>query len=118
MVAYERAGPFVMMVQTRNDQAVKVRNTLDELLRRLVEKGPSEEEFDAAKKRLLGQFPMLFASNQDTLHVVAWMAFYDYPSDYLETYQAQLQAMTLDDLKKVIRQRISLDAIQTVVVGP
>jgi zinc protease len=56
---YRRAGPFIMSVQTRAAEAKKVERVMNDLLVSLVKEGPTPEEFQAAKKRLLGQFSLL-----------------------------------------------------------
>ncbi|MGD2112084.1 MAG: pitrilysin family protein, partial [Gammaproteobacteria bacterium] len=63
----EQDGPFLLSLQTRNDQADAARAVMRETLQKFVDEGPSEEELDAAKKNITGGFPLLIDSNSKIL---------------------------------------------------
>ncbi|MFY9853122.1 MAG: insulinase family protein, partial [Terracidiphilus sp.] len=45
------------------------------------------------------------------------LEFYSYPADYLETYKAALEKVTLADLDRVAKKYIHTDKLAVLVVG-
>jgi zinc protease len=110
-------GPFLMVAQTKNEQADAALQVMRETLDRFVEHGPSEEELEAAKQNLIGGFPLRIASNGKIVSYLAMMGFYDYPLDHLDTLTDKLAAVTADQVKDAFRRRVSAGEGIAVVVG-
>jgi zinc protease len=110
-------GPFLMVAQTKNDQAGEALAVMRRTLARFVEEGPSEAELEAAKKNLIGGFPLRIASNSKIVEYLAMMGFYDYPLDYLDTLTEKLAAVDVEQVRDAFRRRISPGDGIAVVVG-
>lgn len=110
-------GPFLMVAQTKNDQAEKALRVMRDTLERFVEQGPSEAELEAAKQNLIGGFPLRIASNGKLVEYLAMMGFYDYPLDYLDTMTARLAAVDVGQVHDAFRRRISVPGGIAVIVG-
>lgn len=110
-------GPFIMNLQTRNDQAAKALQLLDKTLREFITNGPTEKELDDAKRNLLGSFPLQTASNGSVVDYLGMIGFYSLPLDYLEQYPAQVEKVTVEDVKKAFADTIAPDKLLTVTVG-
>jgi len=110
-------GPFRMGLQTQNkstDEALKVlRATLDEF----VTNGPTQKELDAAKKNITGGFALRISSNKKILEYIAMIGFYGLPLDYLDTFNKQVQAVSLEQIKDAFKRRIFPDKMVTITVG-
>lgn len=110
-------GPFLMVAQTKNDQAGEALTVMRRTLARFVEEGPSEAELEAAKKNLIGGFPLRIASNSKIVEYLAMMGFYDYPLDHLDTLTEKLAAVDVEQVRDAFRRRISPGGGIAVVVG-
>ena len=112
-----QTGPFQISLQTKRSQAgeaIKVaRNVLDGFLK----EGPSEEELAAAKANLTGSFPLRLDSNKKLLENAAVIGFYGLPLDYLDQYQAKVQAVTADDIRQAFARRVTPANLVTVTVA-
>ena len=79
--------------------------------------GPSDEELAAAKANLTGSFPLRLDSNKKILDNVAVIGFYGLPLDYLDQYQAKVQAVTADDVRQAFARRVKPENLITVTVA-
>ena len=113
----KQTGPFQIGLQTKRSQAqdaIKVtRGVLDAFLK----EGPSAEELAAAKANLTGSFPLRLDSNKKILDNVAVIGFYGLPLDWLDRYQANVQAVTVDDVKQAFSRRVRPAELITVTVA-
>lgn len=112
-----QSGPFVIGLQTRPDQAAQAVAVVHQVVADLVARGPSAEELDAAKKALIAGLPLRIDSNRKLLDNIAAMAWYDLPADYLDTWAARVQAVTLEQVKASMARVLKPEAMVTVVVG-
>lgn len=112
-----QSGPFVIGLQTRPDQAAQAVAVVHQVVADLVAHGPSAEELDAAKKALIAGLPLRIDSNRKLLDNIAAMAWYDLPADYLDTWAARVQAVTLEQVKASMARVLKPEAMVTVVVG-
>jgi len=110
-------GPFLMVAQTKNDQADEALEVMRATLARFVEEGPSEEELEAAKQNLIGGFPLRISSNSKIVEYLAMMGFYDYPLDWLDTITGKLAAVDVEQVRDAFSRRISAPAGIAVIVG-
>ncbi len=116
-VPLAQPGPFLLSLQTRNDQAEQARALLFDTLVRFIERGPTEEELAAAKKNLTGGFPLRIASNADLVQYLAMIGFYDLPLDYLARFCERIEAVTAAQIQDAFRRRIHPDRLAVVMVG-
>jgi zinc protease len=108
----------MMGLQTKNTQAEQAREVLMDTLRRFVEDGPSEDELTAAKQNITGGFPLRIASNSKIVEYLAVIGFYSLPLDYLDTFNARVDAVTSAQIREAFARRLQLDKFAKVVVGP
>ncbi|SEA78432.1 pitrilysin family protein [Variovorax sp. YR216] len=112
-----QAGAFRIGFQTRPDQAEEAVRVSREVLAKFVAEGPTEAELKAAKDNLIGGFPLLLDSNRKLLGNVANIAWYDLPLDYLETWTARMNAVTVADVKGAFARKLQPERMVTVIVG-
>lgn len=110
-------GPFLMSLQTRNDQAEQARDLMLATLNRFIERGPTEGELAAAKKNLTGGFPLKIASNADLVQYLAMIGFYELPLDYLARFRERIEAVTAEMVRDAFRRRIHPERLAVVMVG-
>ena len=110
-------GPFLMVAQTKNEQANDALAVMRDTLNRFVEQGPDEKELEAAKQNLIGGFPLRIASNAKIVEYLAMMGFYDYPLDWLDSLTDKLAAVDIQQVRDAFARRINATAGIAVVVG-
>lgn len=111
------AGAFRVGFQTRPDQADAAVQVSREVLAKFVADGPTEAELKAAKDNLIGGFPLLLDSNRKLLGNVSNIAWNDLPLDYLDTWTARMNAVTVADIKAAFARKLQPERMVTVVVG-
>ncbi len=111
------AGPFVLGLQTRNDSADKALKVLRKTLETFRNEGPTAKELDAAKKNITGGFPLKVDSNSDILGYIAMIGFYGLPLDYLDNFNANIEAITLQQIRDAFQRRVDPAHMVTVTVG-
>lgn len=111
------AGAFTVGLQTRPDQADQALAVVREVLERFATDGPTQAELDAAKANMAGGFALQLDSNKKLLGQVANIAWNDLPLDYLDTWQARVQAIPLEQVKAAFARVVHPQRMATVVLG-
>lgn len=112
-----QAGPFQIGLQTQRKQAREAIKVVRQVLGDFVAQGPSAEELAAAKANLSGSFPLRLDSNAKLLANVAVIGFYGLPADYLDHYRANIEAVTVDDVKAAFSRHVRPADLVTVTVA-
>ncbi len=110
-------GPFIAGLQTKTNQADEALNVLLENIEQFIEQGPTEEELEQAKKNITGGYPLRIDSNSKILGYVVVIAYYGLPMDYLETFNANVNAVTVEQIRDAFKRRLTPDKLITVMVG-
>lgn len=110
-------GPFMVMLQTRNDSAWRALGLAQDIVRSYAESGPSQTDLEAAQKNLIGGFPLSLASNTDILGKVSFLEFYHLPHDFLDEYRDKIRALTPDRVKEAFARHVNPKAFVTVLLG-
>ncbi len=111
------AGPFKMGMQTRADQTDEAVSLLKTELVKFINQGPTEQELKDSVDNVVGSFPLNLDSNSKLLGYFAMIGFYDLPKDYLQTFVANIEAVSRDDIKDALKRRLHADKMVTVIVG-
>lgn len=111
-------GTFTASLQTRTDQTEEALSVLQEHLKIFIDDGPTEAELEASKKNITGGFPLRLASNSKIIGYIGMIGFYGLPNDYLDTFNANVNAVTVDQIKDAFKRRLSPDKFVIVMVGP
>jgi zinc protease len=111
------AGPFMMGLQTRGDQAGEATALLRQTLDEFIAEGPTEQELTAAQRNLTGGFPLRLDSNKDIVDYLAMMGFYRLPLDWLDRYVERVNAVTVDAIKDAFARRLDTERLVLIRVG-
>lgn len=111
------AGPFMLGMQTRSEQAGKALKLLDDTLRDYLASGPGEDELKASKSNITGSFPLNLDSNSKLLGYLTMIGFYHLPTDYLDHFIERIDAVSKADIVDALHRRIDPDKMITVIVG-
>jgi zinc protease len=110
-------GPFLMGLQTRNDQADEAQRLLRETLAKYLAEGPDDKELTAAKRNITGGFPLRIDNNSKILEYLSVIGYYNLPLDYLDTFSKNIEAITREQAHAAFKQRVQTDKLVSVRVG-
>jgi len=110
-------GPFIMGLQTKNDQTDEALKVLQNTLHDYVTKGPTEEELKSSRQNITGGFALRIDSNRKIVEYIAMIGFYGLPMDYLDTFNKHIEAINHNKISKAFKKCIFPDKMVTVIVG-
>lgn len=118
LVPMHAQGPYQFSFTTKKSSTEQAIQLVEQQMQLFIEKGPSAEELKNAKLNITGSFPLRQTSNKDIVENLAVIGFYDLPLDYLQSYNAHIEAVTLEQIKSAFKQRVHPDKMAMIVVGP
>ncbi|MBY5972436.1 M16 family metallopeptidase [Pseudooceanicola marinus] len=84
---------------------------------RVAEEGVTAEELEQAKKYMTGAYPLRFDGNGTIARILVGMQHDDFPIDYPAGRNDRINAVTLEEINRVARERLHPDRLRFVVVG-
>jgi zinc protease len=102
---------------TMNDKANEVVRLVKEHIGKLGAEGPTQKELDDAKAYLTGAFPLSFDSNMKIAGNLMQFRQDDLGVDYVSQRNDLINAVTLEDAKRVAANYMKPDAFTFVMVG-
>jgi zinc protease len=84
---------------------------------RIAESGVTQDELDAAKTYLTGEYPLRFDGNREIAGILVSMQMVGLPPDYVINRNSYVNAVTLEDINRVARRLLRPDDLHFVVVG-
>jgi zinc protease len=111
------AGPFIIGLQTRADQAKQATEVALNTIRQFIKEGPTEQELKLATSNITGGFPLRTASNADILQYLALIGYYRLPLDYLNTFNKNVEAVNRAQIRAAFQKQLHPNRMVKVVVG-
>jgi zinc protease len=115
--AFKYRGTFRANTEVRTEVT---KGSMDELmyeLKRIRDERVAQEEFDRAKRTIIGGFALQLESPQALLNNIITQKLYGLPADYWDTFTQKLAAITPDDVQRVAKKYLDLSRLQIVAVG-
>jgi predicted Zn-dependent peptidase len=110
-------GPFAIITYTQNANTEKAIDMTLDILKRLHEKGFTEEELRSAKNYIKGRFPTNIETSNQLASLLAELEFYGLDQSEINEYFAKIDAMTPEDARRIIRQYFPLEDLVFVLIG-
>jgi zinc protease len=110
-------GPFLISTYTRNATTEKAIDLTLEILNKLHTQGVTEKDLQSAKNYIKGQFPPTIETSDQLANLIATLEFYGLDERDINDYYKQIDAMTLADAQRVIKQYYPLDNLVFVLIG-
>ena len=104
-------------VATQNERVSQSLELIRAEWRRMAEAGPGETELHDAKTYLTGSFPLRFSSSGAISGMLIGMQLHDLGIDYLERRNGLIEAITLEDARRVAARLYDADKLTVVVIG-
>lgn len=100
-----------------NEKVAEAINVVREQWARAASGDISQAEVDAAKTYLTGSYPLRFDGNGPIADILVGMQMQGLPADYVTNRNAYVEAVTLDDVKRVAAKWMKPEGLRFVVVG-
>jgi zinc protease len=115
--SYDHPGTFRVMVMTKSASTVDATAAALKELSSLTEQPFTDAELKRAKEDILNSFLFQYDTRAKVLAESERLEFYGYPADYLETYRAGIEKVTLADVTAAAKKYIHPDKLAVLVVG-
>ena len=115
---YDHPGLFWVGMGTKNSTMAAGVDALFEEIDGIRGAVPvTDVEMKRAKDSILNSFIFRVDSKEKVLRQQLTFAYFGYPADFLQKYQAGIQKVTKDDVMRVAKQYIKKDQLAVIVVG-
>ncbi|MGR3465176.1 M16 family metallopeptidase [Limimaricola sp.] len=117
LVPLENAEFWVGSVASANDRMAAAIKVISDEWARIAQDGVTQEELDAAKTFLTGEYPLRFDGNGPIAEILVGMQVTGLPKSYVTERNAFIEAVTLDEVNRVAAERVDPEALHFMVVG-
>jgi zinc protease len=114
---YDHPGTFDVEVITKSVSTVDATKAAETELAGMLTKPVTQDELERAKGSILNTFLFRYDTKAKVLGERERLEFYGYPADYLETYQAGLEKVTVADVNAVAKKYLHPGNYAVLVVG-
>lgn len=114
---YQHASIFSGAVATRNDAIGQSLDVIRDELKKMADEGPSQEDLDDAKSYLVGAYALRFDTNAKIAAQLMGLRMDDFGPEYIENRNAMIEAVTLEDLKRVAKRLLDTENLIVTIVG-
>jgi zinc protease len=117
LVPMDLAETYQGSVSSANDRIGEAISVIRDEWAKAAADGVTQQELDDAKTYITGSYPLRFDGNQTIASILVGMQMLDLPIDYIATRNDKVEAVTLDDVKRVAGELLDPDGLAFVVVG-
>ena len=110
-------GLYTARMQTKSASVYDAVAALREEISGIITNAPSDAEMKRAKESILNSFIFNYDSRAKILNQQLNYAYYGLPADYLETYRANIEKVTKDDVARVAKQYVKPDELTILIAG-
>ena len=101
----------------QNDAMGQSLDVIRDELNKMADHGPSQEDLDSAKSYLIGSYPLRFDTNSKIASQLLGLLQEGFGADYVENRNKIIDALTMDDIKRVAKRLLKSDSLIITVVG-
>ena len=111
------SAAFAGGVATKNAEMVQSLDVVKAEIRRMADEGPTEKELDSAKSYLIGSYALRFDTNAKIANELLGLAVENLGIDYINRRNAEIEAVTIADAKRVAAGLLKVEDLLVTVVG-
>ena len=111
------AEVYVGSVSSSNSRIAEAIDVIREEWTKAAENGMTAEEVENAKTYLTGAYPLRFDGNGTIANIMVGMQMLGLPIDYIATRNERVEAVTVEDVKRVAAELLDPEHLHFVVVG-
>ena len=113
----EHSPTLLGATSTKNERAGESLGVIAAECVRLAEEGPSADELDKAKKYLVGSYALRFDTSTKIAGHMLQLQREGFGADYLDRRNAEIEAVTLEDARRVAKRLIGDAKLLVAIVG-
>lgn len=113
----DRTGIFAGSVATENKEVGRSLEVIKAELDRIAKEGPTEQELRNAKDYLIGSFALRFDTSTKIAAQLLSLQLDELGIDYIDKRNALIEAVSMDDMKRVAKRLLGSDTLIVTVVG-
>jgi zinc protease len=118
MLSTPKASPGLMGgTSTKNERAAESLSVIAQEAERMAAEGPTEEELEKAKKYLVGSYALRFDTSTKIAGHLLQLQQEDFEPDYLDRRNAEIEAVTIEDARRVAKRLLGDGKFLVAVVG-
>ncbi|MBE2277687.1 MAG: insulinase family protein [Rhodobacteraceae bacterium] len=117
LYSMDQAHILLGQFSATNDRVAEAIAVIREEWRKAAEDGITDQELAETKTYLTGSYPLRFDGNGPIAAILAAMQRDHLTVDYVQTRNARIEAVTLQDVKRVAARLLHPDALHFIVVG-
>lgn len=114
---YDYPGVFIAGGQTSSQTTVPLIKGLFSEIETIQNEPITTKELNDAKDSILNSFVFKFKDPSQTLSRLLRYEYFDYPQDFIFTYQDQVKSTSIEDIERVAKTYLKPDQFVTLVVG-
>ena len=111
------AEVYLGSVSSANDRIADAIDVIRDEWAKAASEGITEEEMQAAKTYITGAYPLRFDGNGPIANILVGMQMINLPIDYIATRNERIDAVTMDDIRRVAGELLEPENLHFVVVG-
>lgn len=111
------ANLYLGQVASANNRVAEAVDVIRAEWAKAASEGITAEELDAVKTYLTGAYPLRFSGNDNIARIMVGMQLDGLGPEYIVNRNDMINAVTLDDVKRVAARILDADALHFVVVG-
>lgn len=104
-------------VATRADAIQQSLDVIRKELKHVADEGPTPDEWENAKKYLIGSYALRFDTNSKIASQLLGLLEDDFGPDYIDNRNKMIEALTLEDAKRVAKRLLANDNLIVTIVG-
>ncbi len=117
LVPKDNAEIVLGSVASSNDKMAETIEVVRDEWAKLAADGVTREELDTAKTYLTGAYPLRFDGNGTIADIMVEMQMQGLPIDYINTRNAEVLAVTMEDVNRIAAGLLDAEALHFTVVG-
>lgn len=117
LATQDHAEMVVGQIASANDRIAEAIEVIKAEWARIAETGVTQAELDHSKTYLTGAYPLRFDGNGPIANILVGMQMQGLSTDYINTRNDKVNAVTLDEINRVIKEVYLPDELHFTVVG-
>ncbi len=117
LVSLDHAESWMGSFSSSNDKVAEAIAVVRDVWSKAADSGVTQAELDAAKTYLTGSYPLRFDGNDTIARILVGMQMEGFPIDYPANRNKKVEAVTLDQVNRVAKERLRPDLLTFMVVG-
>jgi zinc protease len=114
---FKHTSIFLGGVATRADAIQQSIDIIRKELKHVADEGPTPSEWENAKKYLIGSYALRFDTNSKIASQLLGLLEDDFGPDYIDNRNKMIEALTIDDAKRVAKRLLDENGLIVTIVG-